>query len=66
MMIDEVPTVYNARPRPPWSPTGQTTAGNATELAEGEGFEPPVPEGTAVFKTAAFVRSATPPAGTPS
>ena len=30
-------------------------------LAEGEGFEPPVPGGTAVFKTAAFVHSATPP-----
>ena len=31
------------------------------KLAEGEGFEPPVPCGTAVFKTAAFVHSATPP-----
>ena len=31
-------------------------------MAEGEGFEPPVPQrGTTVFKTVAFVRSATPP-----
>ncbi len=31
-------------------------------LAEGEGFEPPVgPRPTAVFKTAAFNRSANPP-----
>ena len=30
-------------------------------LAEGVGFEPTVPEGTTVFKTVAFVRSATPP-----
>ena len=29
-------------------------------LAEEEGFEPPVPYGTTVFKTAAFDRSATP------
>ena len=28
--------------------------------AEEEGFEPPVPHGTTVFKTAAFDRSATP------
>lgn len=28
--------------------------------AEEEGFEPPVPCGTTVFKTAAFDRSATP------
>jgi hypothetical protein len=30
-------------------------------LAEREGFEPPVPYGTTVFKTAAFDRSATSP-----
>lgn len=30
--------------------------------AEEEGFEPPVPCGTTVFKTAAFDRSAIPPA----
>lgn len=30
--------------------------------AEEEGFEPPVPRGTTVFKTAAFDRSAIPPA----
>ena len=29
-------------------------------LAEGEGFEPPVPRGTTVFKTAAFDHSANP------
>lgn len=29
--------------------------------ADGEGFEPPVPCGTAVFKTAAIVHSATHP-----
>ena len=29
--------------------------------AEGEGFEPPVPFGTLVFKTSAFNHSATPP-----
>ena len=29
-------------------------------LAEEEGFEPPVPRGTTVFKTAAFDHSATP------
>lgn len=29
-------------------------------FAEGEGFEPPVPLGTTVFKTAAFDRSANP------
>jgi hypothetical protein len=30
-------------------------------MAEEEGFEPPVPFGTAVFKTAALNHSATPP-----
>jgi hypothetical protein len=30
-------------------------------MAEGEGFEPPVPCGTPVFKTGAFNHSATPP-----
>jgi hypothetical protein len=30
-------------------------------MAEEEGFEPPVPLSTAVFKTAAINRSATPP-----
>ncbi len=29
-------------------------------MAEEEGFEPPVPRGTTVFKTAAFDHSATP------
>ncbi len=29
-------------------------------VAEGEGFEPPVPRGTTVFKTAAFDHSANP------
>ena len=29
-------------------------------FAEEEGFEPPVPRGTTVFKTAAFDHSATP------
>jgi hypothetical protein len=39
---------------PPWN--------GRRGMAEGEGFEPPVrPRRTAVFKTAAFVRSATPP-----
>ena len=32
-------------------------------VAEAEGFEPSVPCGTAVFKTAAIGRSATPPVG---
>ena len=31
-------------------------------VAEGEGFEPPIPCGIPVFKTGAFSRSATPPA----
>ncbi len=31
-------------------------------MAEEVGFEPTVPEGTTVFKTAAFDHSATPPA----
>ena len=30
-------------------------------MAEGEGFEPPVPFGTSVFKTDALNRSAIPP-----
>ena len=30
-------------------------------MAEGEGFEPPIPCGIPVFKTGAFNRSATPP-----
>jgi hypothetical protein len=35
---------------------------NMMEMAEGEGFEPSVPQGgTAVFKTAPFGRSGTPP-----
>ena len=33
----------------------------ATLCAEEEGFEPPVPHSTAVFKTAAINRSAIPP-----
>ncbi len=33
----------------------------AEDLAEEEGFEPPVPFSTAVFKTAAIDHSATPP-----
>jgi hypothetical protein len=32
-------------------------------MAEGEGFEPPIPCGIPVFKTGAFNRSATPPEG---
>ena len=32
-----------------------------TLLAEEEGFEPPVPRGTLVFKTSAFDHSAIPP-----
>ena len=35
--------------------------GFSSHLAEGEGFEPPVPEGTAVFETAPFGHSGTPP-----
>ena len=36
------------------------------EVAEGEGFEPPDPQnGSTVFKTVAFVRSATPPCRAP-
>ena len=31
------------------------------EVAEAEGFEPPVPDGTTVFKTVALNHSATPP-----
>ncbi len=34
---------------------------NKGSMAEGEGFEPPEPFGSTVFKTAAFDRSATPP-----
>ncbi len=33
-------------------------------LAEREGFEPPIPHGTPVFKTGAFNRSAISPDGT--
>lgn len=33
----------------------------SSEMAEKEGFEPPVPCGTAVFKTAAFGHSAISP-----
>ena len=35
-------------------------------MAEEEGFEPPVPCGTTVFKTAALSHSATPPSGLPA
>ncbi len=35
--------------------------GNIKKKTEDEGFEPPVPCGTAVFKTAAFNHSANPP-----
>ena len=34
---------------------------SSKKLAEGEGFEPPVPCGTAIFKTAALNHSATLP-----
>ena len=34
---------------------------NQYHLAEGEGFEPPEPRGSTVFKTAAIDHSATPP-----
>ena len=37
------------------------TPGWRLRVAEGEGFEPPVPFSTVVFKTTAFNRSATPP-----
>ncbi len=37
------------------------TLGHREVIADGEGFEPPVPCGTAVFKTAAIVHSATHP-----
>jgi hypothetical protein len=37
------------------------TKGNEGFLAENEGFEPPVPYGTTVFKTAAFDHSANSP-----
>ena len=33
------------------------------EMAEAEGFEPPMPFDMPVFKTGAFSRSATPPSG---
>jgi hypothetical protein len=33
------------------------------KMAEGEGFEPPEPRGSTVFKTAAIDHSATPPLG---
>ncbi len=38
-----------------------TVSGGVAAMAEEEGFEPPVPFGTAVFKTAALNHSATPP-----
>ncbi len=38
---------------------------NGVNKAEEEGFEPPVPCGTTVFKTATFSHSVTPPAKTP-
>ncbi len=40
------PPIFSAKPK---------------KMAEGEGFEPPVPCGTVVFKTTAFVHSAIPP-----
>ena len=52
-----------ARPRGTSTSTNNARMPAAKETAEGEGFEPPVPCGTAVFKTAAFVHSATPPVG---
>lgn len=42
---------------------GRNAALDAEKVAEAEGFEPSVPCGTAVFKTAAIGRSATPPVG---
>ena len=41
--------------------TRETSSSPESWMAEEEGFEPPVPLGTAVFKTAALSRSATPP-----
>ena len=40
---------------------GRQIGGPSKSFAEEEGFEPPVPLGTPVFKTGAFNRSATPP-----
>jgi hypothetical protein len=40
---------------------GGACHGPSIDLAEGEGFEPPIPCGIPVFKTGAFNRSATPP-----
>lgn len=40
-------------------PVGKGPSGKA--MAEGEGFEPPEPRGSTVFKTAAIDHSATPP-----
>ena len=41
--------------------TAQEAGKPRVKLAEEEGFEPPDPEGSAVFKTAAIDHSATPP-----
>ncbi len=42
-------------------PIALTTGSFILFIAEAEGFEPPVPCGTLVFKTSAFDHSATPP-----
>jgi hypothetical protein len=44
-----------------WDRTESHKANILLLLAEREGFEPPVPYGTTVFKTAAFNHSATSP-----
>ena len=46
---------------PPQIEKAASFGGPPTSFAEEEGFEPPVPLGTPVFKTGAFNRSATPP-----
>ena len=42
---------------------GKHLCASRKNLAEGEGFEPPVPCGTPVFKTGALNHSAIPPDG---
>ena len=48
-------------PRPRGRMRQGAEAAPSKVMAEGEGFEPPIPCGTPVFKTGAFNRSATPP-----
>ena len=56
------PVARNKLPPPDAYRKGRQLGGPSKSLAEEEGFEPPVPLGTPVFKTGAFNRSATPPA----